>query len=64
MPQQKLNIVPVKLQSDYKNSLPTTSSKESSTSICTLKMANVEISFYSGVDEHVIQTVMRELKNL
>ncbi|MCQ6275405.1 hypothetical protein JMM81_10575 [Bacillus sp. V3B] len=64
MPNQKLTIVPVTLHPDSKKSLPSTSSKDPSTSICTIKTANVEVSFYGGVDEHVIQTVMRELKNL
>ncbi|MGE7766605.1 hypothetical protein [Peribacillus sp. NPDC096540] len=64
MPQQKLTIVPVTLHPDSKNSFTSTSSKDPSTSICTIKTANAEISFYDGVDEHVIQTVMRELKNL
>jgi hypothetical protein len=64
MPQQKLNIVPVTLHAENKKSLPSTSLKESPASICTIKTANAEISFYGGVDECVIQTVMRELKHL
>ncbi|MFE4894630.1 hypothetical protein [Peribacillus butanolivorans] len=64
MPQQKLTIVPVTLHPDSKSSFTSTSSKDPSTSICTIKTANAEISFYDGVDEHVIQTVMREWKNL
>jgi hypothetical protein len=64
MPQQKLTIVPVTLHAENKKSLSSTSSKEPSTSICTIKTANAEITFFSGVDEQVIQSVMRELKNL
>jgi hypothetical protein len=65
MPQQKLNIVPVTLHAENKKSLPpSTSLKESPASIYTIKTANAEISFYGGVDECVIQTVMRELKHL
>ncbi|QQZ08834.1 hypothetical protein [Heyndrickxia vini] len=62
MPQQKLTIVPVTLHTESKKDLPPTSPKESLTSICTIKMANVEISLHSGVDEYVIRTIMRELK--
>jgi hypothetical protein len=29
-----------------------------------IKTDKAEISFFNGVDEHIIQTVMRELKNL
>ncbi|RUL45625.1 hypothetical protein [Lysinibacillus antri] len=64
MPQQKLAIVPVTLQPDHKKSSTPTFSKDSSTSICTIKTSNAEIFFHRGVDEYVIQTVMRELKNL
>ena len=64
MPQQKLMIVPVTLHAENKKTLPLTSSQESSTSICTIKTAYAEISFYDGVDKHVIQTIMRELKHL
>ncbi|SCC58426.1 hypothetical protein GA0061087_11107, partial [Priestia flexa] len=55
MPQQKLTIVPVTLHPDTKHSLSSTSSKDPSISICTIKTANAEISFYGGVGEHVIQ---------
>lgn len=64
MPQQKLTIVPVTLHSENQESIKATSSTTSSNSACTIKMENMEISFFNGVDEHIIQTVMRELKNL
>ncbi|OIK14258.1 hypothetical protein BIV60_12185 [Bacillus sp. MUM 116] len=64
MSQQKLTIVPVTLHSENKGSLKATSSTTSSNCACTIKTVNVEISFFNGVDEHIIQTVMRELKNL
>jgi hypothetical protein len=64
MPQQKLTIVPVTLHSENKVSYTSTSSTTSSNNACTIKKANVEISFSNGVDEHIIQTVMRELKHL
>ncbi|MDQ0271315.1 hypothetical protein [Cytobacillus purgationiresistens] len=64
MPHQKLTIVPVTLHAENKKSLPSSSSKESLASICTIKTANAEISFFGGVDERIIQTVMREMKHL
>lgn len=63
MPKQKSSIVPVTLNPVSKNSLTSTSSVDPSTSIFTIKTANVEISFLEGVNEHVIQTVMWELKH-
>jgi hypothetical protein len=64
MPQQKLTIIPVTLHSEKKVSFPSTSSTTVANNVCTIKTANVEISFSNGVDEHIIQTVMRELKHL
>lgn len=64
MSQQKLTIVPVSIQPEDKNTRSSTTSKDSSNSVCTIKIAAAEISFFNGVDEHTIQTVMRELKNL
>ncbi|MDQ0216820.1 hypothetical protein J2S13_003306 [Oikeobacillus pervagus] len=63
MPQQKLTIVPVTLHTENEKSLLSTSPKEPSPSICMIKTANAEISFYVGIDERIIQTVMRELKH-
>ncbi|OLS33340.1 hypothetical protein [Bacillus sp. MRMR6] len=64
MPEQKLTIVPVTLHSENKVSYSSTSSAPSYNNACTIKTANIEISFNNGVDEHIIQTVMRELKHL
>jgi hypothetical protein len=64
MPQQRLTIVPVTLHSENKVSNTSISSTTSSNNACTIKTANVEISFSNGVDEHIIQTIMRELKHL
>jgi len=63
MPQQKLNIVPVKLLPENKNSSSKSSTMSHSSGRCTIKIANVKISFSNGVDEHIIQTIMRELKH-
>ncbi|NMD72882.1 hypothetical protein HHO41_21950 [Bacillus sp. DNRA2] len=64
MPQQKLTIVPVTLDPVSKSPFKPASSVDPSSSICTINTANAEISFFNGVDEHIIQTVMRELKHL
>ncbi|HBI04020.1 MAG TPA: hypothetical protein DDY49_08335 [Paenibacillaceae bacterium] len=64
MPQQLLNIVPVTLHPEKENTSATNSVVPSSNPTCTIKTANTEISFFNGVDQHIIQTVMRELKNL
>ena len=63
MPQQKLTIVPVTLHTENKNTTAASPVVPSSNPTCTIKTGNVEISFFNGVDEHIIQTVMRELKN-
>ena len=64
MPQEKLTIVPVTLHPDNENTSATNPTVPSLNVTCTIKMANSEISFFNGVDEHIIQTVMRGLKNL
>lgn len=64
MSTNKLTIIPVKL-----NHLPNeTSSFHSSRIItaapaCIIKMGVAEVTFYNSVNEHIIQTVMKELKN-
>ncbi|WP_077702781.1 hypothetical protein [Virgibacillus dokdonensis] len=64
MPEQKLTIVPVTLHSKNENSTASYLEDSSSYSACTIKIDKVDISFPNGVDEHIIQTIMRELKNL
>lgn len=63
MPQQKLTIAPVTLHTENENNSATKPTVLSSNPTCTIKTANAEISFFNGVDEHIIQAVMRELKN-
>jgi hypothetical protein len=63
MPQKKLTIVPVTLHSENENTSAPNPVVVSSNPTCTIKTGNAEISFFNGVDEHIIQTVMRELKN-
>lgn len=64
MLQQKLTIIPVTLYPELKNPSVSTSTEDSRISTCTIKTAKVEISFCNDVDEHIIQTVMKELKHL
>ena len=61
MSKKTLTIVPVTLH-------PLTNANSSSasanaSSFCTVKLANAEITFQNGVEERIIQTVMRELIN-
>jgi len=64
MPQQKLTIVPVTLHTEEKNTSPIVPAALSPNATCKIKTATTEISFFNGIDELVIQTVMRELKHL
>ena len=60
---QKLTIVPMTLHTENENTTATNPAVLSQNPACTIKTANAEISFFNGVDEHIIQTVMRELKH-
>jgi hypothetical protein len=64
MPQQKLTIVPVTLHTVDKNTPTINPAALSPNAACTIKTATTEISFFNGIDERIIQTVMRELKHL
>lgn len=63
MPQQRLTIVPVSLHPKNASTAATIPATPSSNPTCTIKTGNAEISFFNGIDERIIQTVMRELKN-
>lgn len=63
MPQQKLTIVPVTLHANSEKISASNPAVVSSNPTCMIKAGNTEISFFNGVDEHIIQTVMRELKD-
>ncbi|MDG4658634.1 hypothetical protein P6P90_17425 [Ectobacillus antri] len=65
MPQQKLKIVPVILHGENETTSVTHSSAgPSSYPACTIKTGHIEISFFNGTDERIIQTVMKGLKLL
>jgi len=62
MPTNKLTIVPVKL-----NPLPTEPitfhpTQDTAAPSCIIKTDENEILFFNGVDERIIQTIMKELK--
>lgn len=63
MPKQTLTIVPVTLHSENENISAPNPGVIPQNPTCTIKTGNAEISFFNGVDERIIQTVMRELKN-
>ncbi|MEK4231389.1 hypothetical protein [Solibacillus sp. FSL H8-0538] len=63
MPTTKLTIVPVTLAPIIDESSFTNSPQFHSDPSCVIKTATAEISFFNGVDEHIIQTIMKELNN-
>ena len=62
MPKDKLTIVPVTLLPEKRCKSSETSLTIGSSIICTIKTANAEVAFHTGIDEHIIQIIMRELK--
>lgn len=54
-------IVPVKLQPIEHMNQQNLSKQPSG--LCTIKLAQAEITFQNGVEERIIQTIMRELIN-
>ena len=59
MPQKPLTIVPVTLDSTPNDSLSAVTSK--SPGSCTIHFGHAEVTFRNGVEERIIQTVIREL---
>ncbi|AXI00044.1 hypothetical protein DV702_10135 [Sporosarcina sp. PTS2304] len=62
MSREKLTIVPVTLQPVHKDGFPTATT--TTFGRCTIKTSSAEISFYNGLEERIIQTVLKELKHL
>ncbi len=58
MPKKPLPIVPVTLHPIQNTSLPNDSSNSSG--LCTIKLANAEITFQNGVEERIIQTIIKQ----
>lgn len=63
MSHEELIIVPVTLYPEKEEPTLVTPPESSAAPVCTMKSGNLELSFFNGVDEHIIQTVIRELKN-
>lgn len=63
MPQQRLTIIPVSLHPKNDSIDATIPATFSSNPTCTIKTSNAEISFFNGIDERIIQTIMKELNN-
>lgn len=63
MPTTKLTIVPITLDPIHTNekSRFSDSPQLSSEPSCIIQIANAQISFFNGVDERIIQTIMKEL---
>lgn len=59
----KLTIVPVTLDLVTDESSSTIPQQNPSHPSCIIKTANIEISFFNGVDERIIQTIMKELNS-
>lgn len=62
MPTTKLTIVPVTLDPiNHEESLFVDSSQTLSVPSCIIQTASAQISFFNGVDERIIQTIIKEL---
>lgn len=57
----KLTIVPVKLDPLLAENSSAHSFQHTAGPSCLIKTATAEISFFNGVDERIIQAVMKEL---
>ena len=61
MSTNKLTIVPVKLDLHPTETSSFHSSQYTATPGCIIQTAVAEITFFNGVDERIIQTIMKEL---
>ncbi|MGN7479870.1 hypothetical protein ACTHOQ_18795 [Solibacillus silvestris] len=62
MSTNKLTIVPVKLDPLLVETSSNHSLQYTAKPSCVIKTTVAEISFFNGVDERIIQTIMKELK--
>lgn len=60
---EKLTIVPVTLDSVSSSSVQTSASQEQPQPSCIIRKSDLEVSFFPGVDEHIVQIIMKELKH-
>ena len=63
MSTNKLTIVPVKLDPLSTGTSSFHLSQDTDAPACVIKTDVAEIAFFNGVDERIIQTIMKELKN-
>lgn len=63
MPTQKLTIVPVKLDPLPAESATLRSAHDTAAPSCIIKTTETEIIFFNGVEERILQTIMKELKS-
>ncbi|SEN00689.1 hypothetical protein SAMN05192533_10824 [Mesobacillus persicus] len=63
MPTTKLTIVPVTLDPIHDTLPSVVPQSQSDFPNCMIKAAGIEISFFNGVDDRIIQVIMRELNN-
>ena len=61
MPTNKLTIVPVKLDPLPIEIASSHSSESTAMPSCVIKTTVAEIAFFNGVDERIIQTILKEL---
>lgn len=60
MGSEKVTVVPVKLES---TSTPASNQSSSFRPICIIQAPQLKISFYPGVKNYVVETIMKELKD-
>lgn len=58
MPTNKVSIVPVHLEATHTK---TSTDRAPLKPVCVIQASQLKVSFYHGVKNHVIQTVMQEL---
>lgn len=63
MPTNKLTIVPVKPDSLTNETSSNHSPNYPAGTNCVIKTATAEIFFFNGVDERIIQTIMKDLNS-
>jgi len=62
MSHEELIIVPVTLHPETEEATLAIPQVPSAAPVCTMKSGKLELSFFNGVDEHIIQTVIKQLK--
>ena len=63
MPTNKLTIVPVRLEPLPTEPATFHSAHDAAAPSCIIKTAETEVFFFNGVDECIIQAILKELKS-